>query len=221
MNCLVAVGAGVPSEPASTYASHCFFINRRRSGKPEGIAPTLARSVLESVRKQHNAAQRRRLLHHRSQEREKMKSGFRNVVTNALLAAAAVLGMTFATSASAVITGSAHDFSAEGYGSTQICIFCHAPHNNAGGTPLWNHAPTAATFTLYSSSTLNSTQAQPAGVSKLCLSCHDGRWRSTATGREPEPPTSPATPCSAPTSPTTIRSASRTTPRSPPPTAGW
>lgn len=103
-----------------------------------------------------------------------MKSGFRNVVTNALLAAAAVLGMTFATSASAVITGSKHDFSADGYGSTQICIFCHAPHNNAGGTPLWNHAPTAATFTLYSSSTLNSTQAQPAGVSKLCLSCHDG-----------------------------------------------
>ncbi|MEW8192301.1 MAG: cytochrome c3 family protein, partial [Candidatus Thiodiazotropha sp.] len=44
--------------------------------------------------------------------------------------------------------------------------------------PLWNHALTAATFTMYSangSTTLDGTEdPQPTGASKLCLSCHDG-----------------------------------------------
>lgn len=79
----------------------------------------------------------------------------------------------------AQITGTPHDFSSRGWGSTQICIFCHTPHNAATGlsAPLWNHAVTTATYTLYNSSvssTFNATTSQPAGVSKLCLSCHDG-----------------------------------------------
>ena len=52
---------------------------------------------------------------------------------------------------------------------------CHAPHKNNNTTGLlWNHAQTSTVFTLYSSSTLNAGMVQPAGVSKLCLSCHDG-----------------------------------------------
>ncbi|MHB2154654.1 cytochrome c3 family protein [Calditrichota bacterium GD2] len=39
---------------------------------------------------------------------------------------------------------------------------------------MWNHEVTGATFTPYSSSTLDATVGQPNGVSKLCLSCHDG-----------------------------------------------
>lgn len=76
------------------------------------------------------------------------------------------------------ITGSEHDFSSENWNSSgEICIVCHTPHNadNAvSSAPLWNHQVTSATFTLYSSGTLDATVGQPDGVSKLCLSCHDG-----------------------------------------------
>jgi len=76
------------------------------------------------------------------------------------------------------IVGSAHDFSADAWNSSgEICIACHTPHNASTtvNTALWNHDETVATFTLYSSSTLDATDVgQPTGVSKLCLSCHDG-----------------------------------------------
>jgi len=77
------------------------------------------------------------------------------------------------------ITGSAHDFSAQSWNtSSQICIVCHTPHNantTVLNAPLWNHAlSTVATYTMYSSATMNSTAGQPDGSSKLCLSCHDG-----------------------------------------------
>lgn len=75
------------------------------------------------------------------------------------------------------ITGTAHDFSGNGWGSTELCIFCHTPHNSnttVVAAPLWNHAVTNATFTLYTSATLNATGLAAGGVSKLCLSCHDG-----------------------------------------------
>ncbi|HAZ14933.1 MAG: cytochrome C [Bdellovibrionales bacterium GWA2_49_15] len=75
------------------------------------------------------------------------------------------------------ITGSAHDFSARGWGTGNVCTVCHTPHNSnttVRNSPLWNHTITVATFTPYSSTTLNATVGQPDGVSKLCLSCHDG-----------------------------------------------
>jgi len=76
------------------------------------------------------------------------------------------------------ITGSAHDFSGQGWGTTEICEPCHTPHNadaTIADAPLWNHQTTTTVFTLYSSSTLNTTTlTQPDASSKLCLSCHDG-----------------------------------------------
>lgn len=71
---------------------------------------------------------------------------------------------------------------------TEICVFCHTPHQAANNvTPLWNRktegAGVGATYTqnyiVYSSNTLDATQVQgtlnqPGGSSKLCLSCHDG-----------------------------------------------
>jgi predicted CXXCH cytochrome family protein len=74
------------------------------------------------------------------------------------------------------IAGSVHDFSGDAWSGGEICIACHTPHNalTAPDGPLWNHELTAATFTTYSSSTLDATIGQPGGVSKLCLSCHDG-----------------------------------------------
>ncbi len=88
-----------------------------------------------------------------------------------------LVGALYAGQAQAAVSGSPHDFSGRGWGSTEICIFCHTPHNAATPqlAPLWNHTSTAvAAYTLYSSSTLNATLGQPAGTSKACLSCHDG-----------------------------------------------
>lgn len=92
----------------------------------------------------------------------------------------AVVGLFLSGVASAQITGTAHDFSGAGYTGLngEICIVCHTPHNadaTVSGAPLWNHEITAtAAFTLYSSPTMTATVTQPAGASKLCLSCHDG-----------------------------------------------
>jgi len=75
------------------------------------------------------------------------------------------------------ITGSDHDFSGKSWSNGKVCVVCHTPHNadqNVSGAPLWNHAVTTATFQLYSSATLDATIGNPDGVSKLCLSCHDG-----------------------------------------------
>lgn len=82
------------------------------------------------------------------------------------------------SSANAQLANSAHDFHSSTWNTSgEICLPCHTPHNGSTtltDAPLWNHAATSSTFTLYSSGTLNATAGQPTGVSKLCLSCHDG-----------------------------------------------
>lgn len=97
-----------------------------------------------------------------------------------LFAAAAPAAMA----APGTIVGSKHDFTsgAATYKGTnnatgQVCIYCHAPHNNqsAAGTLLWNRAASAAVYTPYSSPTMNGTPVAAVGaISKVCLSCHDG-----------------------------------------------
>ena len=79
----------------------------------------------------------------------------------------------WASAAFGGVAGSVHDASVW-FGSDQVCNNCHTPHNARAQGPLWNHATTVATFTLYTSSTLNAVASQPGTVSKLCLSCHDG-----------------------------------------------
>ncbi|MBA4369509.1 MAG: cytochrome C [Desulfobacterium sp.] len=93
------------------------------------------------------------------------------------LALTLIIGLT--PNVFAAIDGSAHDFGAETWSGNQICKPCHTPHNastTVPAAPLWNHTITAATFTLYvDGGTLDATDlTQPTGVSKLCLSCHDG-----------------------------------------------
>ena len=78
------------------------------------------------------------------------------------------------------ILNSKHNFSISGPGQmrsvteSDICVFCHAPHNPRSQPALWNQRMSTATYTPYSSSTLRATVGQPTGSSKLCLSCHDG-----------------------------------------------
>ena len=89
----------------------------------------------------------------------------------------ATIVLAFSGSIQAGITSSAHDFQSLGWSGGEICVPCHTPHRadtSVTSSPLWNHDVTASTFTLYSSTTLDSTPGQPNGHSKLCLSCHDG-----------------------------------------------
>lgn len=58
--------------------------------------------------------------------------------------------------------------------TTQVCVFCHTPHGGSGVAPLWNHTLSNATYNLYQSTTLQGQIYQPIGVSRACLSCHDG-----------------------------------------------
>jgi hypothetical protein len=82
---------------------------------------------------------------------------------------------------------SPHNFS--GPGDTwnltgEICRVCHVPHDHHRAEQrylnglLWNHRLSSAAYTMYDSSwssTLNGAQsAQPDGIAKLCLGCHDG-----------------------------------------------
>jgi len=121
-------------------------------------------------------------------------------------------GLLFSAAASAQIAGTAHDFSdgvsggagADGWNTSgEICVVCHAPHNTIetaeqGGTgslgPLWNRTLSAVNnYSVYSStgragsflepSTVASQSTDPSGVSKLCLSCHDGTIALDSFGR--------------------------------------
>jgi len=89
-----------------------------------------------------------------------------------------ILFLVAASTAQATgLSGSKHDFSTKGWGTTNPCAFCHSVHGISvpgSNAPMWNHKLTTATFTLYSSPTLKKTTQQPRGPSKLCLSCHDG-----------------------------------------------
>lgn len=78
-----------------------------------------------------------------------------------------------------------HNLSISGSGQvralneSEICIFCHTPHNSLPSSPLWNKDDPGYTYTLYHSSTVEAVPGQPDGASILCLSCHDG---TTALG---------------------------------------
>lgn len=85
------------------------------------------------------------------------------------------------------IANTKHNLSTSGPGTvkatsqSQICVFCHTPHaaNSAAPTPLWNRELSSATYTPYTSNSLDAEDifgalSQPGGSSKLCLSCHDG-----------------------------------------------
>ncbi len=87
----------------------------------------------------------------------------------------------------------------------RICVYCHAPHNTfklaqvdgIDYIPLWNHVVTTQTYNLYSNGANNPSSLQhksdamiqlgsvgkPGGVSRLCLSCHDGSVAANAYGQ--------------------------------------
>jgi predicted CXXCH cytochrome family protein len=83
-----------------------------------------------------------------------------------------------------------HNLSVSGPGTikatseTEVCVFCHIPHNANPAVPLWNHSVSGAAYTMYNSEYLQranydipstlGTYPSTGYRSRLCLSCHDG-----------------------------------------------
>jgi predicted CXXCH cytochrome family protein len=92
----------------------------------------------------------------------------------------AIAGLFIAGTASADISGSVHDFFDE-TGDGNLCAFCHTPHGadaDIAEAPLWDHEMTTKSYTtVYSSGSMQATMSGDTttyGISRLCLSCHDG-----------------------------------------------
>ncbi len=108
----------------------------------------------------------------------KMLRPFTRVVFPAVLAL--LMPTPLMQTSMADITATKHNLSVSGPGTvrasteTQICIFCHAPHNSTPSAPLWNRRDPGSNYIPYSSSTAHANPGQPNGASLSCLSCHDG-----------------------------------------------
>jgi predicted CXXCH cytochrome family protein len=95
------------------------------------------------------------------------------------MAAAGVCGSVALGQPQSVV-GGPHNLSASGPGpvkaltENEVCIFCHAPHNSSPVRPLWNRQMPTEAYTIYGSRALAARPGQPTGMSKMCLSCHDG-----------------------------------------------
>lgn len=84
------------------------------------------------------------------------------------------------------VTSTKHNLGSTGVGvfkadiESEVCVFCHTPHNSAAGQNfLWNRQAdvnSATVFYLYSSPWLTAAAkgAAISDVSKMCMSCHDG-----------------------------------------------
>jgi len=92
----------------------------------------------------------------------------------------AVAVLVWGPSAFGGVATTKHNLSVSGPGTikaateTQICIFCHTPHNASPSGQLWNRADRGTLYTPYASTTAAAKPGQPTRGSMLCLSCHDG-----------------------------------------------
>jgi predicted CXXCH cytochrome family protein len=100
---------------------------------------------------------------------------------NKISAAAIIVLLLSSSIASAgTIEGSPHDF--RGYQwkrSGEVCNPCHAMHGTKTlPSPLWNHDLPTQTYVTYAQTHIWTLEAKvsskPDGLSKICLSCHDG-----------------------------------------------
>jgi len=123
---------------------------------------------------------------------ESRSSSFSGVTEVRKLALLLLLALSAPAWASEGVANTVHNLSVSGPGDfksltvSQICVFCHTPHNANPSAPLWNHQlPQGQTYIEYGSSTLQAQPGQPTGTSRLCLSCHDGTVALGALGNPP------------------------------------
>jgi len=101
-----------------------------------------------------------------------------------------------ANPAQGTVVSTVHNLSASGPGAirsmseTEVCKFCHIPHNAVVAAPLWGHALSKAQYEtprLRRGRPGESPVPQPDGSSRLCLSCHDGTVALGDVAGEPRP----------------------------------
>ncbi len=102
----------------------------------------------------------------------------------ALAAVVGLAGLPLAAQSVGNVAGTVHNLSVSGPGEiralseTEICKFCHIPHNAVVPRPLWGHALSEVdryqVGDIHSGSGTRLRAPQPDGSSRLCLSCHDG-----------------------------------------------
>ena len=86
------------------------------------------------------------------------------------------------------VVNSVHDLSVRGPGpiravaESEVCIFCHTPHNAAPQTPLWNRENPRRYYRIYNSSTTDARIDQRVAAPKISPVEQDG-IRSTRTER--------------------------------------
>lgn len=116
----------------------------------------------------------------------------------------AVSAVAMASSAFAGIVNSKHDLTAAGGGykagnTTQVCVFCHTPHNSARTKALWNRIPGSldSAFSTYTSGIMmeggkadtwfvgSKGGLAPKSTSLLCMTCHDGVTKMNALNNQP------------------------------------
>ena len=100
-----------------------------------------------------------------------MKSFYKVLVPAALM----ISGSAFA----AGVAETKHNLAGQGgtVDGGRMCVYCHTPHTNSTDTspPLWNRNDSSvASYTIYTSTTIDMAIGQPGAESKVCLSCHDG-----------------------------------------------
>lgn len=116
------------------------------------------------------------LLNQKKKGGENMKKVLLLTAAIALLAMPAMAGIK-ETRHNLGMTGD-YTYRATG-GVTQICVFCHTPHNSVMNILLWNRSMPSGTFQMYTSSgSFSSGNKKSAldtnSISLFCLSCHDG-----------------------------------------------
>jgi predicted CXXCH cytochrome family protein len=111
-----------------------------------------------------------------------MRLSFRVLVLLGILLAGITWGAPTPSTVPGKIKGSKHDLSFldQANPSTEVCVYCHTPHNSVHSRPLWNrNNPSASLFELYNSPTATSVVRSSRvlrtdSISLFCMSCHDG-----------------------------------------------
>lgn len=108
------------------------------------------------------------------------KKGGESSMKKAIVTAMAVF---FAVPAMAGIAGTKHNMSrgsayaVRSTNESEICVFCHTPHNALQAVPLWNRGNPGGSFAMYTASpSFNAPKGALTAdsVSRMCMSCHDG-----------------------------------------------
>jgi len=116
------------------------------------------------------------------------------VTTAATLVMLGVAGPVLA--AAGDVASTVHNLSVSGPGEvravseTEVCKFCHVPHNAVVPKPLWGHAISTAVYRTAEVTTgrgIRQPAPQPDGSSRLCLSCHDGTVALGELAGDPRP----------------------------------